>query len=73
MNKDEHQAFGTKFTDNKFRHNNTITLSFRKLVSHESEKVAELAEEFCHENFELDFQHYFSSSVQYLAASTASK
>ena len=45
LNKDKYQAYGIQFTDNKFRHNNAIALSFRKPVSHESDKVAQLAEE----------------------------
>ena len=73
LNKDKHQEFGMKFTHNKFRHDNVIVLSFRKLVSYESNKVAGLAEEVCHEYFELEFQHTFSSSAQDLAASTVSK
>ena len=61
LNKDKHQAFVMQFSDNKLLHNNAITLLFRKPVSHESNKVAELAEESCHECFELDFQHAISS------------
>ena len=49
MNKDECQAFGIQFTDNKFLHINTIALPLRKPVSHESDKVAELEDEVCHE------------------------
>ena len=41
--------------------------SFRKTLSHESNKVAQLVEEVCQERFELNFQHMFSSSVQDLA------
>ena len=72
-NKDKYQAFGMKFSDNKFQHNNAIVLSFRKPVSHKFDKVAALAEEVFHECFELDFQHMFSSSTQDLATSTVSK
>ena len=68
LDKDKYQAFGMQFTDN-----NAIALSFRKVVSHKSDKVAELAEEVFHEHFELDFQHAFSSSAQDLAASVVSK
>ena len=62
-----------KFTDNQFRYNNLIASSFRQHLSHESHKVAQLTEEFCQEYFELNFQDMFSSSVQDLAASAASK
>ena len=48
-------------------------MPFRKLVLHESDKIAELEEEVCQEYFELDFKDTFSSSVQDLAAITASK
>ena len=50
-----------------------IASSFRKPLSHKAEKVAELAEEECNECFDLDFTDMFSSSMQYLAASAASK
>ena len=63
LNKDKHQAFGMHFSDNKFRHNNAIVLSFRKLFSREAYKVAELAKEACNDRFELDFTRVFSSSV----------
>ena len=71
--KDEHQAFGMHFVDNNFRHNDVITLSFRKHLSYEADKAAELAEEGHNEHFELDFTHMFSSSAQDLAASAVSK
>ena len=48
LNGHKHQAFGMQFAENKFRHNDTITLSFSKLVSHESNDTAELGEEVCH-------------------------
>ena len=73
LNKDKCQVHGMQFTDNKFRHINVIALSFRKPVPHNSDKVAQLAEEVCQEHFELDFQDTFSSSVQDLAASAVSK
>ena len=73
LNKNKYQAFVIQFSDNKFRHDNAIALSFRKMVSHESDKVAELVEEVCHECFELDFQRVFSSSAQDIAASAVSK
>ena len=44
-NKDKHQAFGVQLSDKQFKHNNSITLSFKKHVSHEADKVAELAED----------------------------
>ena len=73
LNKYEYQVFGMQFVDYKFCHNNVIALSFRKPVSHKSDKVAELAEEACHEYFELCFQRVFSYSAQDLATSAASK
>ena len=59
LKKDKYQAFGIHFADTKFRHNDAITLSFRKPFSHESYKVAALVEEACNECFELDFTHIF--------------
>ena len=47
LNKVEHQAFGMQFADTKFHHINVIASSFRNPLSHEAEKVAELAEEGC--------------------------
>ena len=63
LNKDKHQACGMKFADENVCYDNAIDSSFRKPVSHESDKVAHLAEEFCQECFKLDFQYSFSSSV----------
>ena len=54
LNKDKNQACRMKFTDNNFRHNDAIALSFRKPLSHASDKVAQLAEEVCQEHFELE-------------------
>ena len=62
-----------QLTDKHFKHNNAIALSFRKPISHESDKVAELAEEICDETFDLKFQDALSSSVQDLATSTVAK
>ena len=62
-----------QFADNKFRNNNAIVLSFRKTISQKADKVAQLAEEVWQECFELDFQDVFSSSVQDLATTAASK
>ena len=73
MNKEKHQAFAMHFEDNKFRHDDAIALSFRITFSHKAGKVAELAEEVCHECFGLNFTNVFSSSVQEVAISTASK
>ena len=73
MNNEKYQAFSMQFAGNKFRWNNTIALSFRITSSHKADKVAELAEEVCHECFDLNFAKMFYSYVQDLAASTASK
>ena len=62
-----------QFSDAKIRHNYAITLSFVKPLSHEDEKVAELAEEACTEYFDVEFNYVFSSCVQDLAASTVAK
>ena len=40
---------------------------------HKSDKTVEFAEEVCDEHFDLNFTNTFSSSVQDLAASAASK
>ena len=45
INKDKHQAFRMKFADAKFRHNDAIALSFRKPLTHKSDKVAGLVHE----------------------------
>ena len=71
--KDKHQACGMQFADNQSRHDNATSLSFRKPVSHEADKVVQLAEEVCQGCFELNFQDMFLSSVQDLAASVTSK
>lgn len=42
-------------------------------MSHDSDEAVQSVEEVCQECFELDFQDTFSSSVQDLAASAASK
>ena len=52
-----------QFIDAKFIHNNMIALSFRKPLSHKSEKVAVLEEEACNDQFDLDFTDAFSSSA----------
>ena len=55
LNKDKHQAFGMKFTDNQFRHDNAIAFSFRKPLIHKADKVSHLVEEVFNEIFELNF------------------
>ena len=62
-----------QFTDNNFRHDDLIASSFRTPSSHKADKVAELAEEVCHECFDSNFTNMFSSSAHDLAASAASK
>ena len=59
LSKEKYQACRMHSADTKFRHNNVIVLSFRKLLSHEYEKVSELAEEACNEYFDLDFADTF--------------
>ena len=73
MNKEKHKAFAMQFVDNKFRHDNVIAFSFRTLSSHKADKAAELAEEVCHEHFDLNITNVFSSYLQDLASSTVSK
>ena len=63
LNKDEHQACGMHFVETKFRHNDAITSLFRKPSLHETDKVAELAEEACNECFELEITLLFLPSV----------
>ena len=53
LKKNKYEAFGMQFVDAKFRHNDAITLLFRKPFSHEAKKVAESAEEACNKCFEL--------------------
>ena len=72
-NKDKHQAFSMQFSDKQFEHDTAIALSFRKPISHEANKVSQLAEEICDEMFGLKFQDMFASSVQDLAASDVAK
>ena len=49
FNKDKYQAFGMKFTDTQFRHNDAIILSFRKPLTRKTDKVAQLEEEVCND------------------------
>ena len=62
-----------KFVGKQFKHSNAIALSFRKSTSHEAYKVAELAEEICHETLDLKFQDVFLSSAQDVTTSTVAK
>ena len=62
-NKDKHQAIGMQFAEKDFKHINATTLSFRKPITHEADKVAELAQKVCYEMFGFEFQDVFSSSV----------
>ena len=72
LNKQRQQDFGMQFADTKFRCNDAIGSSFRKPLTHEADKVSELAEEVCSECFNEQFNDFFSS-VQDLAASAVSK
>ena len=67
-NEKKHQSFGMKFEDRIFIHNNCLALSFRKALSSESDKVAELPEEACAEVLDKEFIHIFALSAQDLAA-----
>ena len=62
-----------KLNDKQFKRNGAMVLSFRKNVSHEADKVAELAEENCDETLILKFQDVLASSVKDLAAITVAK
>ena len=59
LNKHKHQVCGMQFVDNKIRHNDAILLPFRKPVSREYDKVAQLAKEVLQKNFKLEFQDVF--------------
>ena len=72
-NKDKHQAMSMKFSEKYFKHENAMSLSFRKTITHKSDEVAELAEKACCETFDLTFQEKISSSVQCLAPSAVPK
>ena len=62
-----------QFADNKFRHDDAMSLSFRTLSSCKADKVAELVEEVCHDHFDLNFTNMLSSSVQDTSACAVSK
>ena len=62
-NKDECQAMGMNFADEDCEHNNAIALSFRKLSTNASDKVADLAQKACNETLVLVFHNLFSCSV----------
>ena len=64
---------GVQFADKCFKHNDTIALVLRKPITHESDKVAELAEEECYETLGLSLQEKCSSSAQDLATSDVPK
>ena len=52
-----------------FRHNNSASLSFRKVLSSKTNKVSELAQDACTEVLDKNFVNIFASSVRDLAAS----
>ena len=64
---------GIQFADKDFKRSDAIVLSFRKPITHEADKVAELAEKSCCETFDLKFQEMFSFSVEDMAVSTVAK
>jgi len=72
-NEDKYQSMGMQFADKEHKHNNAIALSFRKLESHTSDKVAELGQEVINKTFGVEFADVFLCSVQDLAASVVAK
>ena len=72
-NKDECQAMGVKVADKDYERDNAVALALRKLGTHASDKVAELAQQVCNEIFGVEFHDTFSCSVQDLAASGIAK
>ena len=72
-NKDKCQAMGMKIADKDCKDNNAMSLAFRKLDTHVSDKVAELAQKECNETFGVEFHFVFSCSVQDLDASAVAK
>ena len=72
-NKDKCQAMGVQFAGKHCEHNNVIALLFRKLDTHASGKVSELAQKACNEIFGLVFHYMFSCSVQDLSVSAVAK
>ena len=62
-----------KFADEHFKHDDVMHLSFRKHISHKTDKVDKLAEEMWDEVFGLKFQDTLASSAQDLASSVVAK
>ena len=69
VSKEKYQYFRIQFEYRRFRHNNDLALSFRKVLSSKSDKVTELAEGACTEVLDKEFVDVFALSVQDLAAS----
>ena len=69
LNELKHQAFGMQFEDAKIRCNNSMSLSFRKPLTHKADEVAKVVEEGCLECFNEEFNDMLSSPVQDLAPS----
>ena len=72
-NEDECQAMSMKFADTDCKHNNAISLAFRKLDTRASDKVTELTQQTRNETFGVEFHDAFSCSIQDLAASAITK
>ena len=61
---------GMQFADEDGEHDNVIALAFRKPVSHKANNVTTLAKEIVLEFLSCEFVDLFSSTVQYLDASS---
>ena len=71
-NKHKCQAFGMQLTDRAHRHNNAVSLLFRKVLSREADKVSESSQDLCTEVLDKNFVDIFASSVQCLSTSKVS-
>ena len=56
-----------RFTNRRFRLNDVVTLSFRKVLSNESSMISGLVEEVCDKTIDKVLNEKLSKSVQDLA------
>ena len=62
-----YRSFEMKFVDRIFRYNNVLELSFWKVLSRKSDKMAELAEDACAKVLDKEFIDIFTLLAQDLA------
>ena len=72
-NKSKYQAFGMQFTDNCFRCNHVVALSFRKVASSTADDVTTLAREVTVDMIGKQFDDLFGLAIQGGAATKVAK